>query len=210
MAILCAAMRQPDTVERQKILRLVFSGYNASSDWPGHAFVDDLLDIYPSAKVILNKRTSAPEWEQSVRASLRFFWTRTYLILCLWLSVSRRHHRMYRQYALLAKRRYGIDDIWTTECYEAHNTWVRAVCADKGTEVLEWEPDDGWAPLCKFLGRRVPHQPFPRTNETAEIKKLKAVLIKNGLCHWVGVVLGLFVLDVLWRWSVCLLLDWCQ
>ena len=30
--------------------------------------------------------------------------------------------------------------------------------------LLEWTVKDGWEPLCKFLGKEVPDQPFPHTN----------------------------------------------
>ena len=30
--------------------------------------------------------------------------------------------------------------------------------------LLEWSVDEGWEPLCKFLGKPVPNEPFPRVN----------------------------------------------
>ena len=30
--------------------------------------------------------------------------------------------------------------------------------------LLEWTPEDGWEPLCKFLGKDVPNKPFPHVN----------------------------------------------
>jgi hypothetical protein len=30
--------------------------------------------------------------------------------------------------------------------------------------LLEWSAEDGWEPLCKFLGKPIPNQPFPRVN----------------------------------------------
>lgn len=31
-------------------------------------------------------------------------------------------------------------------------------------KLLEWAPEDGWAPLCKFLGKPVPDVDFPCAN----------------------------------------------
>lgn len=93
----------------------------------------------------------------------------------------------------LAKRRYGVGDIFAAECYERHNQWVRDVAAARGKEVLEWEPEDGWEPLCEFWGCEVPDEAFPRTNETAEIAKLKGVLVRRGLMVWAGVLGGVLV-----------------
>lgn len=184
MKLLTAAMLEQDSYTRRSALHQVFHGYNASSDWPGFAFVDDLLDMYPEAKVILNKRHTAEEWQRSVRSSLAFFSTRWYFVLTYWVPVSYWHYQMYRGCMQLAKRRYGINDLWSVECYERHNAWVRSIAAARGKEILEWEPADGWTPLCGFVGRAVPDEAFPRTNETAEIEKLKVVLIKNGLLAW--------------------------
>ena len=33
--------------------------------------------------------------------------------------------------------------------------------------LLEWSAEDGWEPLCKFLGKEVPNEPFPRINDAA-------------------------------------------
>ena len=188
MKLLCQAMGEQDRHKRQSMLHKVFHGYNSSSDWPGMAFVDDLLDMYPDAKVILNKRRTTKEWVSSVQSSLAFFSTWRYNLATYWLPICYWHHRMYVGYAQLAERRFGVDDVFTVECYERHNEWVSSVAASRGKEVLEWQPDDGWAPLCKFLNYRVPDEPFPRTNETAEIEKLKQVLMKRGFWAWTGVV----------------------
>lgn len=32
---------------------------------------------------------------------------------------------------------------------------------------LEWTVQDGWEPLCKFLGKDIPDEPFPHTNTAA-------------------------------------------
>lgn len=33
--------------------------------------------------------------------------------------------------------------------------------------LLEWSVEDGWAPLCTFLGKPVPDEPFPHVNVAA-------------------------------------------
>lgn len=200
----CEAMHERDRDTRHRMLHTIFDGYNASSDFPGFAFVDDLLDMYPSCKVVLNKRHSAQAWETSVRASLRFFSTGWYYLLTYWSPQSNLHYRLYSDYKRLAKRRFGVDDIFTTACYERHNQWVHAVAAARGKEVLEWEPEDGWEALCRFLGRETPEQPFPRLNESAEIATLKAVLGRRGLWAWARMLgaVAVFAASVmaLYRW----------
>lgn len=33
--------------------------------------------------------------------------------------------------------------------------------------LLEWNVKDGWEPLCEFLGKPVPDEPFPHVNAAA-------------------------------------------
>jgi len=35
-------------------------------------------------------------------------------------------------------------------------------------QLLVFEVKDGWAPLCEFLEKPVPSEPFPRTNDRSE------------------------------------------
>lgn len=34
--------------------------------------------------------------------------------------------------------------------------------------LLEWSVEDGWEPLCSFLGKPVPKEPFPNVNSAAK------------------------------------------
>lgn len=191
-----AAMIESDKTKRQALLRQIFTGYNASSDFPGMGFVDDLLEMYPDMKVVLNKRDSSAAWERSVNESLRYFSTWRYAIVTCLSVQSRWHWLIYRRYTALAKRRFGgSTDIWDREYYDLHNEWVRELCRKHGKEWLEWEPDMGWEPLCKFLGREVPAAEFPKSNETAEIKKGAQMLTARGLVYWTGAV-GVVALGV--------------
>ena len=197
MKMLCEAMEEKNKHERRRILREVFNGYNASSDWPGFAFLDVLLDMYPTAKVILNKRRTPDDWQNSVQSSLRYFSTWRYHILTYWVPICYWHFKMYQTFARLAKARYGVDDIFTKDCYICHNEWVRDVAAARGKQVLEWEPEDGWEPICRLLGYDEPDAPFPRVNETAEIEKLKSVLVIKGLKAWAGVLCAMLTCTLL-------------
>ncbi len=52
----------------------------------------------------------------------------------------------------------------------AHNDEVkRTIAPDR---LLVFEPAQGWEPLCAFLGRPVPDEPFPHVNSTEEFKKM--------------------------------------
>lgn len=185
------------------MLRQAFTGYNASSDFPGMAFVDDLVELYPNMKIVLNKRRDAKVWEKSVNESLRFFSSWTYFALTCLVPQSYWHWKAYRNYEALARRRFGDDvDIWSARYYEQHNEWVREIAKKHNRPILEWEPDMGWEPLCKFLDVRVPNVEFPRTNEAAEIRKGKYLLIARGILVWIVVLAMFWVAAVtLERWA---------
>lgn len=53
--------------------------------------------------------------------------------------------------------------------YERHNAHVQAIVPPEN--LLLWGPQDGWDPLCKFLGVPVPEIPLPYINESASFKE---------------------------------------
>ena len=182
-------LRERDTLRRQKLLRQFFTGYNASTDFPGMAFVDDLIQLYPNMRIVLNKRSNAEEWEKSVSTSLKPFSTWWYAVIMFPTRQGYWHWRMYCEYKNLAQSRFGKHiDIWTAEYYELHNAWVRHLAELNGTEILEWEPSMEWKLLAEFLNVEIPMQPLPRTNEQDEIKQLMIVMLCKGIAAWFVVI----------------------
>jgi len=60
--------------------------------------------------------------------------------------------------------------------YERHNREVVEYFRDRPQSllVIDWEKDDGWVELCGFLGRDVPHEPFPHINKGRYESSLKS------------------------------------
>ena len=54
--------------------------------------------------------------------------------------------------------------------YQRHNAEVRAGVAPD--QLVEWQPGDGWEPLCRALGVPVPDEPFPHRNTAADFKAM--------------------------------------
>ena len=46
-------------------------------------------------------------------------------------------------------------------------------------KLLEWKVQDGWGPLCKFLGMQEPEEGFPRINETAWFLDAMAGIVRD-------------------------------
>lgn len=191
MKLCCALCRETSKTRRQAMLHQLYTGYNSCSDFPGIAFLEDLLEIFPKAKVILNKRKSAKAWEKSVQDSLAIYGTRLYFIATCLVPHSYWHYSCYREYMNLCKRRFGTDQIFTAEFYEQHNQWVRDVIRADGRELLEWDPSMGIEPLCEFLGRDVSpeaEKQLPRINDNETHHEIRRYFFLRGLKAWAMVL----------------------
>jgi hypothetical protein len=61
--------------------------------------------------------------------------------------------------------------VYGREAYRKHNEEVRAEAREADRELLEYDVSQGWAPLCKFLGKTVPEGvSFPRVDDWKEYK----------------------------------------
>lgn len=97
---------------------------------------------------------------------------------------------------------YGNYPKFGPRVYEEHNERVRALVPKDN--LLEFNPKDGWGPLCAFLGKNVPAEDFPKVNETRVWKEMfksgkvweRAVTV-GGL---VGVgAMGVVVAGLAWK-----------
>lgn len=188
------AMRENDTARRQKLLHQIFDGYAATTDFPGWCFTDDLMDMYPDAKLVLNTRTSAAAWSKSINEALRFFGSNAYYYTCIWWKTDRLHWQIHQTGYLKIAKNLNIspEDCFTEKHFNAHNEWVRREAKKRGRPVLEHRAEDGWEPLCKFLHKEIPSADvrYPWLNEAAAVKGLKIFLVARGLAAW-AVMIGL-------------------
>ena len=73
--------------------------------------------------------------------------------------------------------------------------------------LLEYKIEEGWEPLCRFLGKEIPKEPFPHTNEkdylnekiTIMMRKRGAKVIGGALMYAIPVVLSMAV--VWWSYT---------
>jgi hypothetical protein len=144
----------------------LFRGYQATVDWPGCNFYEEFLRRYTDAKVILTVRD--PErWYESVRQTI-------YYAHHAFLNWLRRFVPRMRVFTRLTDRLIwdGMfhgrfeDKPYAIEVFNRFNEQVqRVVPADR---LLVYQIQDGWGPLCAFLGQAVPEgKPFPHLNDVA-------------------------------------------
>jgi hypothetical protein len=90
----------------------------------------------------------------------------------------------------MAKKIGMSGNIWEpeklVEVYIKYNEFVKTEAKKKGMPLVEWQAEDGWKPLCDFLGKPLPPVtvPFPRTNEKKQMQLVIGFLLVRGLLGW--------------------------
>jgi hypothetical protein len=157
----------------------VFSGYEATVDWPACIFYEELMEAYPDAKVLLSVRD--PErWYDSAESTIArmpnsgAFSPQALLFKATGLLVPSMRRAPSMAEKIISEGTFDgrFDDReHAVEIFERHNEEVkRRVPAEK---LLVFEVREGWGPLCEFLGVEEPAKPFPRLNDAAEMRRRK-------------------------------------
>ena len=161
--------------------------YQVLCDYPTVWFAEEFLELWPEAKVILVER-DVDKWEKSFQEQVVpsfFTWKATILRKCIdpWVSARfattiwncfQDHFHSHDQEGLSRN---------TRETYLRHNEWVKKnVPKDR---LLVYELGSGWSPLCDFLGKEIPDEPFPWLNEGEEfevwMRKIQRDILIRGL-----------------------------
>jgi hypothetical protein len=166
--------------------------YDALTDIPSVLFVPELMAAYPHARLILTQHPRGVDgWLRSIENS--FFRVAGWRI---WPWLLMKYDTAFSlPYMTLVRR---VLELWTglpwpaagyftaakpalREFYAKHNDEVRTLARVQGRELLEFNPANGWGPLCAFLGKDVPAEPYPRTNEGNYVINLHRVLVAMRL-----------------------------
>jgi len=66
-----------------------------------------------------------------------------------------------------------------------HKAYIQRVVPKE--RLLIMSVKDGWAPLCKFLDKPVPEEPYPHANEAAAIAKILPQMMKETAMVWAAI-----------------------
>jgi hypothetical protein len=152
----------------------IFGEHQATVDWPGAFFYQELMETYPDAKVLLSVR-DGESWACSMRETI---WGVLYgdtLMRDLsaarcridpgWASYIELVTAMWAKSGLIGAIEGGFEASALARAMERYNDQVReSVPPDR---LLVWSPADGWEPLCEFVGEPVPSTPIPHVNDRA-------------------------------------------
>jgi hypothetical protein len=142
----------------------VLGEYVAIVDWPGASVWRDIAAAYPDAPVLLSTRRDAATWLKSARATI---------------MGNEPENKMEDDPSLpgfvpMVRDMFRtFDPDWrdvdaATAANDRHNAAVRREVPPE--RLVEWQPGDGWEPLCKALNVDVPEEDFPHVNSTEEFR----------------------------------------
>ena len=148
----------------------ILGNYDAMVGWPASCFVDEMLDAYPDAKIILMDR-DVSSWISSMQRTLctRLTWWSWNILLPIEKGLIRDTIRCGQRCLAV----WTDGDMWSKEKlrqhYEEHNAHVKAVVPKD--KLLVYKAEMGWGPLCDFLGEAVPDQTFPKEAAGGQFEK---------------------------------------
>ena len=139
----------------------------AVTDSPAAIFAAELIKAYPDAKVILNTRRDLEKWYEShltafgpIHGILAMYVRSWFCAESYWLWKCFEmpfYHFYYDDFKATAKWRY-----------REHVAMTKGIMQGQEGRMLEWSVEDGWGPLCDFLGKEVPKKDFPSGNAPKE------------------------------------------
>jgi hypothetical protein len=137
----------------------------AVCDWPSIAFAKELIEAYPEAKVVLTNR-DVHSWHASTMKTV--YWRVTDPEL-RWLSHFDWAASMYQPMLQKFFDTFFKGDFPNKgkEVFLQHYEEVRSLVPKE--RLLEYRVQDGWEPLCEFLGEPVPKDcGFPNVNDNSD------------------------------------------
>ena len=150
----------------------VFSRYTATVDNPACCVWRELLAANPEAKVVLTLHPKGAEyWYESTIDTIYFtekMWQ--FKVLELLTPFGRKFGDMSRK--LIWQRSHKGTMPYRDKAIAHYNQHIEDVqAAVPPDQLLIFSADQGWEPLCKFLGMPIPESAFPNVNDRTEIMK---------------------------------------
>ena len=134
----------------------LLAGWSAIVDWPGVACVDELATAFPDAKILLSTRDPDSWWRSADRTILE-------------VVRDAEPGSLGAGFMAAMFERSGVDAAdpeASTSAYLEHNDRIRSTFGP--SRLIEWQPGDGWPPICDGLGIDPPDEPYPHANSSGD------------------------------------------
>lgn len=181
----------------------LLGSFQAVTDSPAICFAEELIKAYPEAKVVLVER-DVEKWYQSFETLIHEMYNPIVHVLRILDPqvlgpTATMFNYVYRDRKGFCRtdKKEELQKTART-LYREHYDHVRRVCPKD--RLLDFKLEDGWGPLCEFLGKEKPGVPFPRLNEGAALaekfkefeKRSMLLVLRNlmliGVSVWVGLL----------------------
>lgn len=180
----------------------LLANYDAVTDFPSILYAKQLIEAYPDAKVVLTNR-EYKSWVHSMRDTIWWVFGSKLAFFCVtvgyipfWaVDFTRFNHDYFKAH----NGSYYEAGPGAAHGFKRHYAIVRSMVPKEN--LLEFGPKFEWEPLCEFLGKKVPDEPYPWVNDGKEMKK-KVRGLYVMLAVYAGVTVGLpvAVAWAAWRW----------
>ena len=132
-------------------------------------FAEELIAAYPDAKVILVERPFAA-WRASIAETIAVTFNPLNAVIALlepqMMGTAVELFSAAYRVLFKGKDRAEVEANLERE-YQAYYERVKRVTPKE--RLLVYRVEEGWEPLCRFLGRKVPEEEFPRLNERGAV-----------------------------------------
>ncbi|ETS85214.1 hypothetical protein PFICI_03239 [Pestalotiopsis fici W106-1] len=191
------AKRRGDKATLKRLLAELTAGFVAVTDMPPLDFIPELMEIYPEAKVVLTTRD--PErWLESIKP-VAVNSSQAWLPYMMWPipgwrwfpSLSLEFGRSTQM--ILDDGTQEANPKPSTRLLLNWNAMVKSMVPAK--KLLIMDVEQGWKPLCDFLGMPVPKGPLPKANDTESANKVASDITTRVFQIWAA-GLGLTVATV--------------
>lgn len=168
-----------ETVDWDKLL----AGYQATTDAPAYHYYDELMELYPEAKVILTVR-SPESWYKSAYNTI-YSHNRPLLyrkiILSLFGLFKPEAKTLLQAWEITEQMEWqGLFQSKFTDKEFAINVFKQHIEKVKQTvpsnRLLVYNLKEGWQPLCNFLDVPIPDHPLPHLNDTSSFLAIRKKL----------------------------------
>ncbi|KAF5402613.1 NAD dependent epimerase/dehydratase [Paragonimus heterotremus] len=155
------------------VVQSILQGHIAVAGPPAYLLYQQLMELYPEAKVILTVRHPA-SWLHSMQET-------TFRLQTLFgpgiFNRFLEHIYVGPKFGALLGRTiqltYGEEVNTEMALMAAYESWIEQVTRSVPPErLLTFQVIDGWLPLCQFLDQPIPNTPFPHVNEREETQQL--------------------------------------